>query len=536
MPFEWKVVLIDDEQDIRDVVSLTLIDAGYKVIEASNGEIGLKLCDVEKPQIVITDIRMPGITGLKVLEILKERSPDIEVIVITAFGEIEFAIRALQLDASDFITKPINDESLHLALKRATQRYTARKQVKDYTALLEKEKAKTYQELMQTISFKANLIESSMDGILGCDENDIVVICNKSMEQMVGFSKSELVYKMSLEQFFEKGEANRLKSELEGEKYGGKNRLSLFETTLLGCGGKKIPVQVSAIMLFDQTKDAEDELPASVPKRGEPQGRLPLQKNGLVCFFRDLREIRKLEREKEDQAQILHQDKMMALGKLAASMVHEINNPLAGILNYSRLMIRILSRGSLTKEHQQKFQRYIELVESETNRCSEIVSSLLTFSRKSPPSFGDVRVDELLHRCIMLSQHKLELNNIKLIILISHDIPPIKGDFNQLQQCLINLVFNAVDAMPQGGTLTLSASHESKDDTVTISVKDTGIGIPEENLSKIFEPFFTTKHKEYGVGLGLPTLYGIIERHNGKVYVESHVEKGSVFRLVFSDI
>ena len=518
MPFEWKIILIDDEEDIRDVVSLTLIDAGYKVIEASNGEIGLKLCDVEKPQIVITDIRMPGITGLKVLEILKEKSPDIEVIVITAFGEIEFAIRALQLDASDFITKPINDESLHLALKRATQRYTARKQVKDYTALLEKEKAKTYQELMQTISFKANLIESSMDGILGCDENDIVVICNKSMEQMVDFSKSELVYKMSLEQFFEKGEANRLKSELEGEKYGGKNRLSLFETTLLGCGGRKIPVQVSAIMLFEQNEKQQDK------------------KNGLVCFFRDLREIRKLEREKEDQAQILHQDKMMALGKLAASMVHEINNPLAGILNYSRLMIRILSRGSLTKEHQQKFQRYLELVESETNRCSEIVSSLLTFSRKSPPSFGDVRVDELLHRCIILSQHKLELNNIKLITLINHDIPPIKGDFNQLQQCLINLVFNAVDAMPQGGTLTISASHEPKDKTITISVKDTGIGIPEENLSKIFEPFFTTKNKEYGVGLGLPTLYGIIERHNGKVSVESHIGAGSVFRLIFSDI
>jgi len=513
MPFEWKVVLIDDEQDIRDVVSLTLMDSGYKVIEASNGEIGLKLCEVEKPQIVITDIRMPGITGLKVLEILKKQSPDIEVIVITAFGEIEFAIRALQLDASDFITKPINDESLHLALKRATDRYTSRKQVKDYTELLEKEKAQTAQELMRTISFKGNLIESSMDGILGCDEKNTVVICNRSMEQMIGFSQVEVVKKMSLEQFFQPGEAKRLKSELEGEKYGGKNRLSLFETTLLGCAGRKIPVQVSAIMLFDQNR-----------------------KNGLVCFFRDLREIRKLEREKEDQAQILHQDKMMALGKLAASMVHEINNPLAGILNYSRLMLRILSRGSLTNEHQQKFQKYLELVESETNRCSEIVSSLLTFSRKSPPAFGDVYADELIHKCIILSQHKLELNNIKLESRISPDIPPIKGDFNQLQQCLINLIFNAVDAMPQGGTLTLSASHETKDKTVTISVKDTGVGISEENLSKIFEPFFTTKNKEYGVGLGLPTLYGIIERHNGKVCVESRVGDGSIFKLIFDRI
>lgn len=504
MPFTWKVLLIDDEEDIRDVVSLTLIDAGYQVVEASNGEMGLKMCEIEKPQIVITDIRMPGITGLKVLEILKEQSPDIEVIVITAFGEIEFAIRALQLDASDFITKPINDDSLHLALKRATDRYTSKKQIKDYTAILEKEKAQTAQELMRTISFKANLIESSMDGILGCDEKDTVIICNKSMEQIIGFSQSEVVNKMSLEQFFLPGESNRLKSELEGEKYGGKNRLSLFETTLLGCAGRKIPVQVSAITLFEQ---------------------------GVVCFVRDLRELRKLEREKEDQAQILHQDKMMALGKLAASMVHEINNPLAGILNYSRLMIKILSRGTLTEENRQKFERYLELVESETHRCSEIVSSLLTFSRKSAPAFGDVRVDELLHRCIILSQHKLELNNIKLKSLINQDIPLIKGDFNQLQQCLINLVFNAVDAMPQGGTLTLCASHNPKQNIVVIEVKDSGVGIPQENLSKIFEPFFTTKNKEYGVGLGLPTLYGIIERHNGNVVVESIVGKGTVFKL-----
>ncbi|MBU1568991.1 MAG: response regulator, partial [Proteobacteria bacterium] len=167
-PTEWKVVLIDDEQDIRDVVSLTLQDAGYEVFTAEDGKTGLNLCIEKNPQIVITDIRMPGMDGLKVLEILKDKSPDIEVIVVTAFGEIDFAIRALHLDASDFINKPINDEALHLAMKRACRRYTSRKQIKDYTALLEKEKADTAQELMRTISFKTNLIESSMDGILGC--------------------------------------------------------------------------------------------------------------------------------------------------------------------------------------------------------------------------------------------------------------------------------------------------------------------------------------------------------------------------------
>ena len=151
------------------------------------------------------------------------------------------------------------------------------------------------------------------------------------------------------------------------------DRLVLYETRLLEKSGREIPVQVSAALLFDQ---------------GRP--------NGLVCFFRDLREIRKLEREISDQARILHQDKMMSLGRLAASVIHEINNPLSGILNYLRLMNRILRQGPLAEDRREKFQRYLDLVENETNRCSQIVSSLLSFSRVSPPAFGRVRIEELL--------------------------------------------------------------------------------------------------------------------------------------------
>ena len=127
----WQVVLIDDEADIRDVMTMTLQDAGYQVFVAANGTEGLFLCEQHHPQIVITDIRMPGVDGIQVLETLKKSQPDIEVIVATAFGEMNLAIRALQLDASDFITKPINDEALHLSLKRAKDRYRVRKKLAD---------------------------------------------------------------------------------------------------------------------------------------------------------------------------------------------------------------------------------------------------------------------------------------------------------------------------------------------------------------------------------------------------------------------
>jgi len=134
---KWVVVLIDDEQDIRDVMTIALEDAGYQVHTAPDGDAGIRLCRGVDPQIVITDIRMPGMNGIQVLEAVKRINSDIEVIVFTAFAEMELAIRALQLDASDFITKPINDEALQLALKRARDRFTVRKQLKDYTVLLE---------------------------------------------------------------------------------------------------------------------------------------------------------------------------------------------------------------------------------------------------------------------------------------------------------------------------------------------------------------------------------------------------------------
>ncbi len=508
LPFAWKIVLIDDEKDIRDVMTIVLEDAGCKVSAAPDGEIGLQLCQEISPQIVITDIRMPGMNGLQVLESLKKVSPDIEVIVATAYGDMDLAIRALQLDASDFITKPINDEALHLALKRAQNRYSARKELEDYTALLEKEKAQTSQELVKIFSLQKNLIESSMDGILACNDKDVVVTYNKSMEQILGYKKEDVLHKMTLGQIFLAGEDSRLKDELASEKYGGKNRVSLYESTLIAKSGRKIPVQVSAIVLFEQNRES-----------------------GLVCFVRDLGEIRKLEREVADQARILHQDKMMSLGRLAASVVHEINNPLSGILNYLRLMLRIMGHGSLTEKNKEKFRKYLEIVEKETSRCSQIISSLLTFSRKSPPSFGKVQIEELLTRCTILSQHKLKLSNIQLESYIEPGIPSVEGDFNQLQQCVINLIFNAIDAMPDGGKLNLEARYDTGKRMATITVKDSGPGISPEDLPHIFEPFFTTKKEGYGVGLGLSTVYGIVEHHKGTVHVENRPGGGAAFTI-----
>jgi signal transduction histidine kinase len=222
---------------------------------------------------------------------------------------------------------------------------------------------------------------------------------------------------------------------------------------------------------------------------------------------------------------------MISLGRLAASVVHEINNPLAGILNYLKLMIKIVNRETLSREHLEKFQRYLNTVESETSRCSKIVSNLLAFSRKSKLEFGELSVDELLEKCIMLSQHKLSLQNITIKTELDSNVPHVWGDFGQIQQCIINLIFNAVDAMPDGGILTLRSSFDRDKGVVEMRVGDTGSGISSEDLPHIFDPFYTTKMEGEGLGLGLSTVYGIIDRHRGTISVDSELGKGTLFTI-----
>ncbi|MFC1580497.1 ATP-binding protein [Thermodesulfobacteriota bacterium] len=245
----------------------------------------------------------------------------------------------------------------------------------------------------------------------------------------------------------------------------------------------------------------------------------------------DRQKVEKPQQEYPDQANLLQQHKMISLGRLAASVVHEINNPLAGILNYLRLMKKIIRRGSLGQNYMEKFQKYLDLVESETSRCAKILGNLLDFSRKSKMEFTEVNIQELLDKSIMLSQHKLDLQNIQIYTEIEQALPAVWGDFNQVQQCLINLIFNAIDAMPQGGTLTIGCAHNGGKGVVEIGVKDTGSGISPQDLPHIFDPFYTTKTEGKGLGLGLSTVFGIIDLHKGTISVESQPGKGTVFTI-----
>jgi len=229
--------------------------------------------------------------------------------------------------------------------------------------------------------------------------------------------------------------------------------------------------------------------------------------------------------------QILRNEKMASLGRLAASIAHEINNPLAAVLTYIRLMMKLLKNKRFTPERLEDISRYLAIMESETARSGEIVKGLLAFSRSTGTHIEPHQIGAIIDKSLTLIAHSLELKGIQVTRDVPADLPPVPCDFRQIQQALLNLMINALDFMTKGGVLTIGARHLANDKSVEIAVADTGCGIPETNLKQVFEPFFTTKEEGKGVGLGLAVVYGIVTRHGGTVAVESQPGKGTAFRL-----
>jgi two-component system NtrC family sensor kinase len=232
---------------------------------------------------------------------------------------------------------------------------------------------------------------------------------------------------------------------------------------------------------------------------------------------------------KLEQAQdrLIRSEKLSSLGRLAASIAHEINNPLAGILTYAKLLIRTLDEGPLEESAREKVISRLKLIERETQRCTAIVRNLLDFARERQLSLADMDVNAAIAEATFLINNQVKMQNIRLEQHLQ-PLAPIQADFGQVRQALVNILINACDAMPQGGTLSVRSSQAS-DGEVEIAVRDTGTGISPEDLKKVLDPFFTTKEK--GTGLGLSVVYGIVERHGGKVSIESTVGSGTTVTI-----
>jgi len=228
---------------------------------------------------------------------------------------------------------------------------------------------------------------------------------------------------------------------------------------------------------------------------------------------------------------LLQTDRLASLGQLSASVAHEINNPIAGVLNLSMLLQRMLKDDGIPAGRIEEFRKYLTQVTNETARVGRIVSDLLAFSRRSKPQRAPGDVNKIVKMTLSLIQHKMKLSNVEVATHLAEDLPLVACDQSQMQQVALNLLMNAAEATQGKTERRVKVSTSSGDGMVRLVVADNGEGIPPENLAKIFHPFFTTKPEGKGVGLGLAVTYGIIEAHGGDVEVVSKVGEGTTFTI-----
>jgi len=348
---------------------------------------------------------------------------------------------------------------------------------------------KAYSEkLRRTYDFQKNLIRGSIDGIIATDNAGNIVIFNEGAEKIIGYASEEVIRKMALVDLYPAGRAKKIEEALYGHSYGGPGKLVDYETTILNKDGKEIPVWLSASIIY------EDE-----------------EAIGAVGFFRDLSERKKLEKK------VLESERLATIGQGVSYISHEIKNPLMLIGGFAQQVLRKISQNGKNKEK-------LEIIIKEVARLEEFLSEVTDITKPSQPKKMMTSINSVVEEVSAFLNEELRVRHIVFQTTLDPQIPEISVDPKQMRQVLINVVKNAMEAMPEGGDLSVTTQLQG--DNIELRIMDTGKGITLEDLKTIFDPFFTTKIK--GTGLGLAISRKIVEDHEGRVSVESTSGDGTV--------
>jgi len=336
--------------------------------------------------------------------------------------------------------------------------------------------------------------------------------------ELSGFRRKELVANYTA------SEANPTQTERDIQQYAGTDLSRKFTTQSVGLA---TPSDIDVQSVLKQMNRANPEDQFNCGACGYSSCR-----ELAIAVCQRLAEVEMcwpyvLDKLRATQEDLIQAEKLTSLGQMAASIAHEVNNPLAGVLVYTQLLTKKINRDNISKEIALD---YLSKMDSELTRSTRLIRNLLDFARQSPPTLREVNLNDVVNRALDLAAHSAELQHIQVIEELDPSLPEPMADFDQLQQVCTNLVLNAIQAMPEGGRLTLRTSAD-KDGQLKIEVQDTGCGIPAENMRKLFTPFFTTKGKGKGVGLGLAVAYGIIQRHQGRIEVQSKEGEGTTFTI-----
>jgi two-component system cell cycle sensor histidine kinase/response regulator CckA len=489
------VVLIVDD-NLANLRSLgDMLEADYEVRVATSGPAALESVKASAPDLILLDAMMPGMDGYDVCSRLKA-NPDfqaIPVIFISALGESEPKIRAFREGAVDYITKPFQADEV-VARVRTHLQLSKLEDLKREMAERKRGEEK--------IRAQAALLDLAQDAIAERDMEGCVQYWNKSCERMTGWSAAEAIGRPIIELL--KPDPARFDHATQVTL---KNGHWTGEFTVTAKDGRFFTVMSRWTLVRD-----DQDKPKSV-----------------LVINTDITDQKSLEE------QFLRAQRMEAIGALASGIAHDLNNILAPITMSTPFLREAISDPEIGQ--------IVDTVESCANRGAGIIRQLLTFARGAPGTRAPVPIRHLLKEMDKLIRETFP-RNIQPGVNAPDDLWPVLGDATQIHQACMNLCVNARDAMPDGGTLALKAENATLDEDfasltpgarsgeyVCLSVTDTGMGIPPENLRRIFDPFFTTKEIGKGTGLGLATLMGILRGHGGFVQVNSQVGQGTTFKL-----
>ncbi len=358
-------------------------------------------------------------------------------------------------------------------------------------------------ELRRHNAFFHNLIDSSVDGIIASDRKGQIVLFNTGAQSLLGYDLED-IKTLHVTQLYNEGVAYELVKRMRSEDFGGKGKLLRHELIVKHKNGQDIPVSFSGGIIYDRDEEI-----------------------ATFGLFTDLRALQQIEENLEQTHKMLmYSEKMAGLGRLAAGVAHEINNPMSGIMLYANLV-----QEELGDDH--PLRPDLQTIIHEAERCKVIVADLLEFSHQNTYEMELVDLNDVIGKTLTILQHQPLFQNISIVRQLDPDLPSIYGNAIRLNQVIMNIVVNAAQAMDGKGRLRITSRTRSNKDINEISIEDTGPGIKDDVLEKIFEPFFTTKETGDGTGLGLSVSYAIVKEHKGSIRVTSTSEAGTTFTLKF---
>jgi PAS domain S-box-containing protein len=359
------------------------------------------------------------------------------------------------------------------------------------------------EKLRRTNAFLSNLIHSAVDCVIAADKKGKILIFNDSAAEVFGYTVEEALSSLNIRDVYPDDNASEVMRKLRSEEYGGKGKLKTYHTDALAKNGERIPISLYASIVYEDDREVAS-----------------------IGFFHDLRDRLRINAELEKtQLQLLQSEKMASLGKLAAGVAHQINNPLGGITLYAKLA---LEEYELEEALQQDLGRILK----DAERCRDTVKELLEFTRQTRHLMRPHDINEVISRTLFLLENQSLFQNIEIEKKFGDSLPPVHADIQQLNHLFMNIILNAAQAMDGKGELRIETARVSGKEQISIKISDTGPGIPEDIIPHIFDPFYTTKEEGKGTGLGLSLAYGIVENHGGRITAHNKSGGGAAFITV----